>query len=289
MSCADSVEADEDRAWGAWLSPLLAAAKTQFPELHTIFANHFVPTSGAETNSAPAAAQSSSYVAFRRGRTDGTTLTDLQNAIVQCQDHDGGLGATIVAVREDIPHVASLSRGSVLCGFITLFPWRNNLPDNAVFGDVERCFVFSMCGSEVVRIWQGRDDDDYYDEDDPAFRPTGILRFSAAQGLVVGGSPSGAALTLSGDLGSVSTARSGYFGNEKLCAEKSSMHLADVVGIRFLPADLRGPVGRESVAGDMIREEERGPTALKDGQDTFMLNFISSSARNKTVNRNWFG
>ena len=107
---------------------------------------------------------------------------------------------------------------------------------------------------------------------------------------MVGGSPVGSALSLNYDLNNIGTGRSIFFrGGGSLgwmtSGSSNEVRLADVVVIRV-------PQRRDGVGvsiRDADEENDRGVTAHEENQDTFMLNFISSSTRNQTVNRNWFG
>ncbi|CAD7946372.1 unnamed protein product [Amoebophrya sp. A25] len=133
----------------------------------------------------------------------------------------------------------------------------------------------------------------YFDGDDPACQSTACLRASSDHGFIVGGSNLGAALSLSVDLDRAAYGRSTLFPDWKTGnrtsksgatgASAPSMHrVIDVAAIRFVPA-------QASEEDKLDNEEEAGPTALQENQDTFMLNFISSSTRNQAIYRNYFG
>ena len=100
--------------------------------------------------------------------------TVTQSRMIRCQVNvpnpfgtSGGGGATVLAFREyvGVGMDGTAVRSPVLYGIITLFDWRNNLVDNSVYGDVERCYVFQIHGG-VGKIYQGSDEvhGQYYDE-----------------------------------------------------------------------------------------------------------------------------
>lgn len=241
-SCFKFDACEEDRAWLAWLAPLERAATD----------------AGAITGVID---WRLSYTAFRSTR-DGFDANELRRATAAAQARDGGGGVTLVAVRTNV-----VGGGGGICGVLSNFPW--SAEGSGQFGNFDQCFVFSITEG-AAQIWRG-EDDDAYDADDSL--TVGPIRFGEG-GVVVGFTRQGSALQLAADLRSGSTGRSSFFGNKALCKERQ-FEVVEVVALRVGVASPGTGVGE----GVDAEAEDETLHCLRDGPDSFLLNFISSSAR----------
>lgn len=259
MSCFADVT-DETRKWGAWLRPLLS-----HPEL-------------------PECAGMQSAIVVHAAGRDGFDLDSMRRAVVRDQaDRVKCVGYLLVACTgvgmtsfsDEVP----LSRVvGAYCGF----PW--SAEGCRSFGDAWNCVVFTGTESAGFRAWRGEVDNSFYDEDDPRTQ-IGMLTITS-QSIRVGASRTGCALEIDAGLRLATSSRSEHFGNDPLLSTDPLLPgraaLADVAVLRV--SEARPDVLLRCAPGE---EPEDPLSCQRDGQDSFMLNFISTSARAQ-VNRHHF-